>query len=144
MRRAAAPAPRGRRGSRGLGRFFFRLALFARDGALRIVALLALGDAGGIEEAHHAVGRLRTLGHPGLDLVEIELETLGLVLRQQRIEIAKALDEAAIAWRAAVGDDDMIKRPLLGSGAGHTDYNGHCLFLLLIKFRISRGLKRGL
>ena len=101
------------------------LALLARDRPLRIVALLALGDAGGVEEAHHAVGRLRALDHPGLDLVQVELEPLLLVLRQQRIEIAEPLDEAAVARRAAVGGDDVIERPLLGSGAGHTDDDWH-------------------
>src|SRR5437763_3824542 len=106
-------------------------ALLARDRALRIVALLALGDAGGVEEAHHAVGRLRALDHPGLDLVHVELEALFLVLRQQRIVVAEALDEAAVARRTAVGGDDVIERPLLGSGAGHADDDWHWLVLSL-------------
>src|SRR5436190_4700321 len=107
------------------------LALFARQRALRVVALLALGDAGGVEEAHHAVGRLRALDHPSLDLVHVELEPLFLVLRQQRIVIAEALDEAAVARRAAVGGDDVIERPLLGSGAGHADNDWHWVVLSL-------------
>ncbi len=69
-------------------------------GLLGIVALLALHDAGGIEEAGDAIGRLRALLHPVLDLLEVELEALFLVLRQQRIEVAETLDEAAIARRA--------------------------------------------
>jgi len=56
---------------------------------------------------------------------EVELEALGLVLRQQRIEIAEPLDEAAVARRAAVGDHDMIERPLLGARAGQPDFQGH-------------------
>src|SRR6202008_4269428 len=82
-----------------VGLFLLGLALLARQRALRIVALLALGDAGGIEETHHAVGRLRALDHPGLDLVQVELEPLFLVLRQQRVVVAEALDEAAVARR---------------------------------------------
>src|SRR5690349_24014736 len=52
--------------------FGARLALLARDRLFRIVARLALGGARGIEEAHHAVGRLRALLHPGLRLFQIE------------------------------------------------------------------------
>jgi hypothetical protein len=68
---------------------------------------------------------LRALDHPCLDLFQIELEPLGFFLRQERIEIAEPLDEAAVAGRAAVGDDDVIERPLLGAGTRHTDDKGH-------------------
>src|ERR1019366_459532 len=122
----------GRRvaGFLGLGGFLFLgLAFLARDRLFRIVGFFPLHDAGGIEEASHGVGRLRALLHPGLHLVEIELEPLGLFLRQQRIEIAEPLDEAAVARRARVGDDDVIDRPLLGSGAGHADDERHFRFL---------------
>jgi len=54
-------------------------------------------------------------------LVEVELEALLVVLRQQRIEVAEPLDEAPVAWAARVGDHDVIERPLLGAGAGHPD-----------------------
>src|SRR5665213_1077640 len=110
-----------------------RFAFLARDRLFRIVALFALGDAGGIEEAHDAVGGLRALLHPGLHLFEIELEALGLVLGHQRIEMAEPLDEAAVARRATVGDDDMIDRPLLGAGAGETNDERH----LLSSFRLN-------
>src|SRR5262249_37921159 len=50
----------GRR--RGLGGFLrLRLALFARDRAERIVALLAFHQAGLVEKAQHPVGRQRAL-----------------------------------------------------------------------------------
>src|SRR5262249_12266478 len=104
--------------------------LLARDRLLRVVALLALADAGGIEEAHHAVGRLRALGEPGLHLVHVELEALFLVLRQQRIEVAETLDEAAITRRTRVGGDDVIDRALLGAGAGHTENDRHWISFL--------------
>src|ERR1700754_4882177 len=79
------------------GGFGLRLALLAWHGLFRVVARRALGDAGGIEEARHAVRRLRALGKPGLHLVHVELETRLIVLRQQRVEMAETLDEAAIA-----------------------------------------------
>src|SRR6516164_8107154 len=53
-------------------------------------------------------GRERALGKPSPDLVEVELEALGLVLRQQRVEITEPLDEAAVARRTAVRDHDVI------------------------------------
>src|SRR5882724_7945892 len=77
--------------------------------------------AGGVEEARHAVRRLRALGEPGLDLVHIELQPFGVVLGQKRIEMAETLDEAAVARKARVGDDDMIDRTLLGACASEAD-----------------------
>src|SRR5439155_17206996 len=103
------------------GGFGLRLALLARHGLFRVAARGALGDAGGVEEAHHAVRRLRALGEPGFYLVHVELEA-GLVgLRQQRIEIAETLDEAAVAGKTRVGDDDVIDRTLLGACAREAD-----------------------
>src|SRR5213080_2062010 len=113
-RSATAPYPRasaGRRRATGGSSAFRRSRAFRRGRRLD----------GFVEKAQHPVGRQRTFGEPGLDLVEIELEALGLVLGQQRIEIAEPLDEAAIARGAAVRDHDVINRPLLGSGAGETD-----------------------
>src|SRR3974390_882337 len=112
-----------------LGRFLgLRLALLTRDRLLWIAAWLALDDAGRVEEAHDAVRRLRALLHPALHLFEIELEPFGPFLRQQRIEEAEPLDEAAVARRAAVSDDDVIEWPLLGSGAGHANDERHFSF----------------
>ncbi len=47
-------------------------------------------------KAHHAIRTPRALLHPVLDLVHAELEPVFLVLRQQRIEVAEALDETAV------------------------------------------------
>src|SRR5689334_22791101 len=87
------------RGCWRLGRSSFGrgLAFLARHRLLRVAARFALLDAGGVEETHHAVGRLRALGHPRLDLVHVELQPRLVLLRQQRIEEAQPLDEAAIA-----------------------------------------------
>src|SRR5262249_49931926 len=91
-RAAAAGGSRGFGRCGSLGGFLgLRFALLARDRAGWIVAFLALHHAGLVEEAQHPVGRQRALGEPSLDLVEIELEALGLVLRQQRVEITEAL-----------------------------------------------------
>src|SRR5258705_303278 len=103
------------------GGFGSGLALLARHGLFRIVARGALHDTGGIEETGHAVGRLRALGEPGLDLVHVELQPRLIVLRQQRIEMPEPFDEAAVARKARVGDDDVIDRALLGACARKAD-----------------------
>src|SRR5215469_1335655 len=127
-RRRAAGASRGFGRCRGFGGLLgLRLALLARDRTGRIVAFLAFHHPRLVEKAQHSVGRQRALGEPSLDLVEVELEALGLVLRQQRIEIAEPLDEAAVARRTAVRDYDVIDRPLLGPGAGEPNFQGHLL-----------------
>src|SRR5919107_1949373 len=59
----------GRRGGPGVGAL---LGLLARNGLLRVVARAALHEAGIVEEAQDAVGRLGALGEPGLDLVGFE------------------------------------------------------------------------
>src|SRR5205085_11937469 len=59
--------------------------------------------------------------------LEVELDAFGLFLRQQWIEIAEPLDEAAVAGRAAVGHHDVVDRTLLGSGARKTNFQRHCL-----------------
>src|SRR5262245_21384906 len=100
---------------------FGRLALLARHGLFRIVARRALDDAGGIQEAGHAVRRLRALGEPGLHLVHVELQARFIVLRQQRTEMSETLDEAAVAGKARDGDDDVIGRTLLCAWASEAD-----------------------
>src|SRR5438874_5699720 len=103
------------------GGFGGGLALLARHGLFRIAARGTLHDTGGIEETGHAVGRLRALGEPCLDLVHVELQPCLTVLRQQRIEMTETLDEAAVAGKARIGDDDVIDRALLGACASEAD-----------------------
>src|SRR5437899_1228862 len=103
------------------GGFGLRFTLLARYGLFRIVARGALGHAGGVEEARHPVRGLRTLGEPGLDPIHVELQPRLVVLRQQRIEMSEPFDEAAVAWKARIGDDDMIDRALFGACAREAD-----------------------
>src|SRR6202011_2775402 len=98
-----------------------RFTLLARHRLFRIVARGAFCQAGGIEETRYAVRRLRALGEPGLDLVHIELQPRLVVLRQQRIEMAETFDEAAVARKARVGNDDVVDRALLGACASKAD-----------------------
>ena len=113
------------------------LRLLAGLRLLRVVARRALGKAGGIEEAQHAVGRLGAVLHPMLDALGLEHDALRVVLRQDRIPGADDLDEAAVAREARVGDDDAIERALLGAGAGETDFQGH-RFSSFVRVRVKR------
>ena len=47
--------------------------LFARLGLVRVVARLALDNTGGVQEAQHAIGWLRTGGDPVLRALDVEL-----------------------------------------------------------------------
>src|SRR4029079_16048872 len=108
---------------------FLRLAFLARNRLFRIVALCPLHDPGGVKKEHYALGRMCAFLHPGLDFFELELEPLGLFFRQQRIEVAEPLDEAAVARRPIVVDDDMINRPFFGAGTSETNNERHPLVL---------------
>src|SRR6267142_7085197 len=103
------------------GGFGLRFTLLARHGLFRIVARGAFCHAGGVEETRHPVRRLCALGEPGLDLVHVELQPRLVVLWQQRIEMPEPFDEAAIARKTRVGDDDVINRTLLGACASEAD-----------------------
>src|SRR5262249_58962727 len=78
-----------------------------------------------VKEALGAIGRLRAFLHPCLDFFQIELEPLGLLFRQQRIEIAEPFNEAAVAWCTIVGDDNVIDRALFCAGTGKTNNKRH-------------------
>src|SRR3546814_4260586 len=76
--------------------------LFARDGLVRVVARGAFLDARGVEEAGDAVARLGADAQPMLRAVGVELHALGIVLGEQRVVAADALDEAAVARAARI------------------------------------------
>src|SRR5581483_5022939 len=94
--RRTEPGSRGRRAALGrCSRSRPLLRLLARNRLLRIVARGALGEAGGIEETEHAVGRLGALRQPVLNALGVERHALLVALRQDRIVGADDLDEAA-------------------------------------------------
>ena len=63
-------------------------------------------------ERAHRIGWLRPLLQPEVDalLVDVHAGRLG-----PRIVVSENLDEAAVARRARIGDDDAEKRALLGT-----------------------------
>src|SRR5579871_4075189 len=98
MRRSGAcagrpipPSGRGRLGGllgrrRGGCGAFLRLLLRLR--LLRVVSRLPLGEAEAVEQAQHAVGRLRALGEPGFGLLLVEREATRVILSLHRVERA--------------------------------------------------------
>ena len=129
---AAARVGRRRRGGSlggGLGLLLGGglLGLFALEpllaglALLRVRARVALPDAGRIEEAEHAVGRLRAHAEPMLDPLLDEFDALGRAFGQERIVGADLLDVAAVARAPRIGDDDAVIGPLLGAGPRQSD-----------------------
>src|SRR5471030_1267535 len=118
---------RGRRsgsssGCRGSFRLHALLRLGARQGLLGLLAALArLHQLGVRQELGNAVRRAGADLEPVSDALLLHGQALLVLARQQRVVGAQLLDEAAIAWAARVGDDDVVERPLLGAVTGHTD-----------------------
>src|SRR4029079_3079126 len=107
------------------------LGLLAGHRLLRVVAGGTLQEAGGVEEAQDAVGRLGALGEPGLDLLVVENDAGGIVLGLHRVVGADLLDEAAVARGARIGNDDAVIGTLLRTTTGETDLQGHGILLLV-------------
>src|SRR5262245_33045450 len=97
------------------------LSLLLRLRLLRIVVLDGLDDPGIGQEAVHAFRCGRAFGKPGFRLLEVEAEPVGMVLGQQRIVVADALDEAAVTRAARFSDDDLEMGTLLGACASEPD-----------------------
>src|SRR6185437_4841535 len=120
--------PVGRGLGAGLGAFG---RLLARLGALGVVARGALGEAGGVEEAQHAVGRLGADAQPMLDALGDQRHALARIL-ELGVVMADLLDEAAVTRAAGIGDDDVVVGALRGAGTGKADLERHALVLGLI------------
>ena len=57
----------------------------------------------------------------GVRLTVLVLDAIGVVLLEQRVVGPDLLDEAAVAGRVAVGDDDRVVGALLSAATGETD-----------------------
>ncbi len=71
-----------------------------------------------MHERAHRIGGLRPLLQPVREPLAIERQRLGL---RARIVVAQHLDEAAVARRSRIGDDDTEERSLLGTCASQTN-----------------------
>jgi len=100
-------------------------SLLAGLALVRVAADGALTDAGGVEEAGDAIGRLGADRQPMPRALGIDLDAVRIILGEQRVVRTDLLDEGAVARRPRIGDDDAIIGALLGAAPGETDGNGH-------------------
>src|SRR5690242_16639854 len=77
--------------------------------------------AGFLRQRGDLVRALRALGNPGVQLLDIQHQTLVVRARGTRIEVTQALDVATVAGAALVGHHDVVKRPTLGACARKTN-----------------------
>ena len=125
IKRQALGAFGGLGGRRGP---FLRLLL--RLGLLRIVVDACFTRPASARNRCTRSDAVAPLAIQALAASEVELEAVGMILRQQRIVEADLLDEAAVARIAAVGDDDVVVRAFLGAAAGETNFKEPCCFFL--------------
>jgi hypothetical protein len=106
-----------RSGARGVhasaGRGFARPRRSGGSGRLR-------ASLGLLDQVSDLVGHLRALSDPVLHALGIELDAL-LGAGGDRVVETHALDVAAVARAAAVGDDDVVEGALLGATARQAD-----------------------
>src|SRR5690606_1875263 len=79
-------------------------------------------------QAADLVGQLGAIADPVVDAGDVQDDAL-LVARGNRVVVTDALDVAAVAGAARVGDDDVVEGALLGAAAGETDLD-HGVFVL--------------
>src|SRR4249919_3391232 len=96
------------------------------------------GLAGLLGEVGDLVGHLRTLAHPVVQAIHVELAAL-FVTGGDRVVEPQALDVAAVARAAAVGDDDVVEGALLRATAGKADLDHGAGFPVLPSRRTCRG-----
>ena len=77
-----------------------------------------LGLAGFLVQPADLLGHLRAVANPVIDALKVHLDAL-LIALGNRIEETDALDVAAVAGAAAVGDDDVVEGALLGLSLIH-------------------------
>src|SRR5690606_31352037 len=100
------PVPRGLRAAGDSGCFARR-----GGGSGLLVVLVQRGDL---------VAHLRAVGDPVLHALVLDHHAL-LATGGDRVVVPHALDVAAIACAAAVGDDDVVEGALLGAAACKSD-----------------------
>ena len=71
------------------------------------------------------IRRLRADRHPVADAVFDQLDPFRIVLGQHRVVDPDALDIAAVARHARIGDDNAVVRALFRTAAGQSDFQRH-------------------
>src|SRR5699024_2409060 len=83
-----------------------------------------------LQQLTDSVSGLSAVGEPLLGLVGIDVDNAGLL---GGIVVADLLDEAAIAGKAAVGNNNAVEGSFLGAHAAQTNLN-HCKFLQILVY----------
>src|SRR4249919_2214886 len=96
------------------------------------------GLAGLLGEIGDLVRHLRALADPVVQAVHVELDAL-FAAGGDRVVETQALDVAAVARAAAVGDDDVVEGALLRATAGKADLDHGAGFPVLPSRRTCRG-----
>ena len=85
--------------------------------------------AGDRQQLRDAIGGLGAVGDPAVDLLHVELDQVRM---GAGVVAAHFLDEAAVARRAGIGDDDAVVRALLGAVASEANLDCNEMELLLV------------
>src|SRR5690554_3241627 len=75
-----------------------------------------------LDQLRHALGRLGALADPVVGALEVDLQR-NFLTGSHRVEETQTLNEATIARIAAVGDNDLIERPLFRTATCKTNRN---------------------
>src|SRR5690606_35647705 len=75
------------------------------------------------------VAHLGAIGDPLVDSDDVQHDAL-LATLGHRVVVTDALDVAAVAGAADVGDDDVVERTLLGAAAGQSNLDHGCFPVL--------------
>ena len=105
------------------------LALGALPARCRLLRLLAdhrsLGKTGSSQHLLHTLGRLRALAKPVCDALCFQRQALVVVFRHHRVVGADPLDITAVTRGSSLGNNNTVKRALLGAAAGKSDLESH-------------------
>ena len=99
------------------------------------------GFAATLDQFLHGVGNLRALALPVAHTVQADAQLIG-AFRDERVVKTDALDEAAVAAIARIGNHDVVKRAVFGAAAreSNDDHGKSCLEGLAKRSEIVREL----
>mmetsp|Transcript_8738 Transcript_8738/g.16732 ORF Transcript_8738/g.16732 Transcript_8738/m.16732 type:complete len:262 (+) Transcript_8738:359-1144(+) len=101
------------------------------DGAGFLEVLQTLGQPGRhiqtslVEQVGHSIRGLGTLVQPVQNTVDVQVQSVWIIVLQQRVVRAHVLDEAPISCHTRISNDQTIERSLLPTISCHTNLSRH-------------------
>lgn len=92
-----------------------------------------LHDAGFAQQVANGIGRLRAVLQPFESLFLVDLN---LRWRSDRVIDTDLFDEASVARRAGIGNDNAVKRSFVSTHTFQTNTNCHVNFHLLDEIKV--------